>query len=195
MTSTKLQVFLEAAIFAALAIVLSMLPTNIGSSFTISLGMVPLTIYSIRHGVKAGIFAGFLWGLLHFLTGNVYILSVTQALIEYFIAFAFAGFAGLAHKNVAQAVADNNMNALSFNLIYAAFAGALARFFWHFLAGMIFWGAYALWGMNPFIFSLVLNGASGLATAVATSIVLVLIGRKYPQFFVAKRSTKSIGNS
>lgn len=184
MTSAKLQVYLEAAIFAALAIVLSMLPTNIGSSFTISLGMIPLTIYSVRHGVKAGLFAGLIWGLLHFLIGNITFLSVTQVLIEYVIAFTFAGFAGFAKAGVTKAVKTNNSKALSLNLIYASFAGTLARFFWHFVAGVAFWGAYALWGMNPFVFSLVMNGVSGLATAAATAVVLVIIGATYPKLFV-----------
>jgi type IV secretory pathway VirB6-like protein len=47
--------------------------------------------------------------------------------------------------------------------------------FWHFIAGVVFWGSYALWGMNPWIFSLVMNGVSGLATAVVTAIVAVVI--------------------
>lgn len=192
MTSKNLQVWLEGAIFAAMAIVLSLLPTNIGSSFTISLGMIPLSVYAIRHGVKAGLFAGFLWGVLHFLTGDVWILSVTQALIEYFVAFTFAGFAGVTSKKVVEAVKADNQKSLALNLSIAALAGCLARFFWHFLAGAIFWGAYALWGMNPFVFSLVMNGASGLATAVATGIALVIIGSKFPQVFVAQKNQSSV---
>ena len=186
MTSKRLRVSLEGAIFAALAIVLSLLPTNIGSGFTVSLGMIPLTIYSIRHGVKAGLAAGFLWGILHFVTGDLYVLSVPQALIEYFIAFVFAGFAGFQKNKVAAALASNNKTKLEVSLVVATFYGTFARFFWHFLAGVIFWGSYAMWGLGPVMYSLVMNGASALATAIATSLVLVAIGAKFPAVFVSQ---------
>ena len=184
MTSVRLRVWIEGAIFASLAVALSMLPTSIGSSFSVSLGMIPLTLYSVRRGVKAGLVAGFLWGILHVVTGDVWFLSVSQFLIEYFVAFTFAGFAGFARPGVVKGIQTGNSKAVTLNLIYAILLGCAARYFWHFIAGVIFWGEYALWGMSPFIYSLVMNGASAIATAVATGIVLVLVGYKYPQMFI-----------
>ncbi len=87
MGNISLRVWIEGTIVAALAIVLSMIPSNIGTGFTISLGMIPLVLYSLRRGTVAGLAAGFLWGILHYLTGNVAILSLIQGFIEYFIAF------------------------------------------------------------------------------------------------------------
>lgn len=181
MSRVKLQVLLEGAIVAALCMVLSFIPTNIGSSFTISLGMIPLTIYSLRRGVKAGVFAGLLWGLLHFLTGNVVYLSVVQVLIEYLIAFTFAGFAGMLSNKVQKIGNTVDRRGLSVSLVAAALIGCFARFFWHFVAGVVFWGQYALWGMNPWQFSFVMNGGSGLATAVVSGIVIILIVKTYPK--------------
>lgn len=42
--------------------------------------------------------------------------------------------------------------------------------------------------MNPWIFSLVMNGLSGLATAVVTAIVAVVIVEKVPQLYLPKGS-------
>lgn len=186
MMSKRLQVWIEGAIFAALAIVLSMIPTNIGSSFTVSLGMIPLTLYAIRRGVKPGLYAGLMWGLLHFLIGTVYFLSVAQVLIEYFLAFTFAGFAGFYKGSVQQALKEGNYKKLASRVVQASLLGAVARFFWHFVAGCVFWGAYAFGGMSPFVFSLVMNGASGLATGVVTGVVLVIVSRYFPEGFVPK---------
>ena len=68
-----------------------------------------------------------------------------------------------------------------------AFVGVGARYFWHFVAGVVFWGSYALWGMNPWLFSLVMNGASGLATGIVTLIVLLGIKRTIPSLFTGKK--------
>ena len=42
--------------------------------------------------------AGFIWGILHFPLGQVYYLSVVQVLIEYPIAYTFAGAAAHGFK-------------------------------------------------------------------------------------------------
>ncbi|MGF3076252.1 energy-coupled thiamine transporter ThiT [Facklamia sp. P12955] len=170
----------EAAIFAAIAVVLSLLPTNFGASLTISLGMVPLTILSLKRGFKWGLFCGFLWGLLHFPLGNVYFLSVSQVLIEYLLAFAFGGFAGLMSERFYQS--ENK----AWPLILATFIGTFARFFWHFVAGYIYWGSYAPEGMSPLVFSFIMNGASALLTSFASAIILILVYQAAPRLFDRK---------
>ncbi|RSU07408.1 energy-coupled thiamine transporter ThiT [Vagococcus entomophilus] len=177
----RLNVWIEGTIVAALAMAFSFIPTTIGSSFSISLGCIPLTVYAFRRGVKPTLFSGLVWGLLHFLTGQVYYLSVSQVLIEYLIAFTCIGFAGVVSEKLQVALAQNNGHQVTKLIIQGTFSGILARYFWHFVAGVIFWGSYALWGMNPWIFSLVMNGASGLATGVVTLIVVLVISKKWPQ--------------
>ncbi|MDU6522457.1 energy-coupled thiamine transporter ThiT [Enterococcus devriesei] len=183
---SKTRIMIEGTIVAALAFMLSLIPTTIGSSFTISLGMIPMTLFALRRGVKPALLSAFIWGILHFPAGDVYFLSVVQVLIEYPIAFTFAGFAGLYAKKVQQALMDQDLRSARKNIVYGALVGTGARFFWHFVAGVVFWGSYALWGMNPWIFSFVMNGASGLATAIITAIVAVLILEKVPQLYLPK---------
>ncbi|MGX7247549.1 energy-coupled thiamine transporter ThiT [Enterococcus raffinosus] len=182
----KTRILVEGTVVAALSLVLSFIPTTIGSSFTISLGMIPLTLFALRRGLKPALMSAFIWGILHFPASQVVYLSVIQVLIEYPIAFTFAGFAGLYAKKVQQNLAEQNMWSVRKNIILASLVGTGARFFWHFIAGVVFWGSYALWGMNPWIFSLVMNGVSGLATAIVTAIVAVLVAEKAPQLYLPK---------
>lgn len=182
----KTRIMIEGTIVAALAFMLSLIPTTIGSSFTVSLGMIPLTLFALRRGLKPALLSAFIWGILHFPAGDVYFLSVIQVLIEYPIAFTFAGFAGVYAKKVQQALVAGNQPLVRKNIIYGTLLGTGARFFWHFIAGVVFWGSYALWGMNPWIFSLVMNGISGLSTAIVTAIVAVLIAEKMPQLYLPK---------
>lgn len=180
----KSRVWIEGTIVAALALVLSLIPLQIGSSFSISLGQIPLTLFALRRGWKAGLLSGFIWGILHFPTGQVYYLSVIQVLIEYPIAFTFAGFAGLFSKRMQKNVIEGNTRGMTTTIVLGTIVGVGARYFWHFIAGVVFWGSYALWGMNPWIFSFVMNGASGLATGVVTIVVLIGIERTMPTLFL-----------
>lgn len=182
----KTRILVEGTVVAALALVLSFIPTTIGSSFTISLGMIPLTLFALRRGLKPALMSAFIWGILHFPASQVVYLSVIQVLIEYPIAFTFAGFAGLYAKKVQKALSDQDMASARKNIIFGTFIGTGARFFWHFIAGVVFWGSYALWGMNPWIFSLVMNGVSGVATAVVTAVVAIIVAEKAPQLYLPK---------
>ena len=53
---------IETAIFAALAMALSMIP-DFASWFTPSFGAIPLILFALRRGTKYGLFAGLIWGL------------------------------------------------------------------------------------------------------------------------------------
>ncbi len=73
--------------------------------------------------------AGFIWGILHFPLGQVYYLSVVQVLIEYPIAYTFAGAAGLMASNVQKSYADGNAKQIRKNIVFGALIGALSRYF------------------------------------------------------------------
>lgn len=176
MKKIKLVALIEAAFFAAIAMVLDLLPSiAIAPAVTISFSMVPIFILAFRWGFKVSFISGFLWGLLQLTTGNFYFLSVIQFLIEYFIAFAFIGFAGLFYPIIQRALQTGSKFSVSIWVVIAVFVGSLARYFWHFVAGMVFWGDYAPEGMSPFIYSLTMNGLAMLGAAVLCSIVLVLL--------------------
>ena len=110
--SKNLNIWIEGTIIAALATVLSLIPFNIGPSFSVTVGAPVMMLYCLRRGLVPGFFASFLWGVLHILIGTAYILTPLQGFIEYFIAFGFTGLAGLFTPKVQQAIADQNQKVL-----------------------------------------------------------------------------------
>ncbi len=67
----ELQVWVEGTVIAAAAMALSFIPIQTANSaFDLSLGMVPLVLYSYRRGFVPGLTAGFVWGLLSIVVGT-----------------------------------------------------------------------------------------------------------------------------
>ncbi len=184
---------IEAAFFAAFAMILDFLPSiKLSPAISISFAMVPIFILAFRRGVIAGVLSGFLWGLLQVMLGDATILTPTQFLIEYFIAFAFVGFAGLLYPVIQKNVQNGNKKVALAWVVAAALVGSIARYFWHFLAGVIFWGEYAPEGMSPVVYSFIANGTTMLGAFVFCSVVLVVLLASAPRLiqtdeFTAKR--------
>ena len=183
------QVLVEGAIFAALAMALSYIPLGDDTLFNISLGQIPLTIYALRRGTKPGLLAAFLWGMLHFL-GKAWFLNVVQVIVEYPIAFTFAGFAGLVSSQLHQAIRENKNLKARLLILEGSLIGAITRYFWHFVAGVAFWASYAKWGLSPWVYSLVINGVSGVLTGVLATAAVLVVFQLHPTFFLPKELRK-----
>lgn len=180
--NTNVKYLIEAAIFAALAIALSFIPDFAGW-FSPSYGAIPLVIFSLRRGLKYGLLAGLIWGLLHFALGKVYYLSMSQVFIEYILAFISMGLAGIFSDSLVKTLRQQKK---PFALLIALMATILAvgvRYLWHFIAGVIFWGSYAPKGMSAIWYSFTVNGTAGLLTLLVTLLALLLILPTQPQFF------------
>ena len=98
----RVRILSEASIFIALTIVLkNILPPLFqmpqGGSVSIA-GLVPLLWFALRRGLKWGVFAGFLYGLIHIFLPGSYIIDPVQGLLDYPLAFATLGLAGLIKK-------------------------------------------------------------------------------------------------
>ncbi|MET1240903.1 energy-coupled thiamine transporter ThiT, partial [Enterococcus faecalis] len=93
-----LRIWVEGTVVAAMAMALSFLPIEFANSgLDLSLGMVPLVLYSFRRGLLPGVAAGFVWGMLNIILGTAMknFLSVPQIIFEYPYAFAFGGMGGV----------------------------------------------------------------------------------------------------
>ncbi|MBP2256740.1 energy-coupled thiamine transporter ThiT [Virgibacillus campisalis] len=113
-------------------------------------------------------------------------MTPTQAFIEYFIAFTFVGFSGLFARLVKENLKENLKGRALFWVVIAIFVGSIARYFWHFVAGVIFFKSYAIEaGKSPFIFSLITNGTTFFFTALGCAIVLVLLIGRAPQLITS----------
>lgn len=185
MRNKNLQPMIEAAILAALALIIDILPLSIklSASISISFAMVPIFIASYRWGVKIGFLSGFLWGLLQIVTGDAYILTALQAFIEYFIAFAFIGLAGLFFKPIQHAIRNGNKGKLTFYIVIATLIGSVARYFWHFIAGVIFFGDAAPEGQSAVMYSFIANGITLIGAFLSCAVLLALLSTTAPHLF------------
>ncbi|MBS4176744.1 energy-coupled thiamine transporter ThiT [Lederbergia citrea] len=191
MGKISLQAMIEAAIFAAMALVLDLLPSiKFGPSISISFAMVPVFIVAFRWGVKAALFSGLLWSLLQFATGDAWILTPIQAIIDYPIAFSFIGLAGMLAPSVQKMAAEGNRNGLIMALTIGIFIGSLGRYFWHFISGVVFFGSYAKEaGKTPIVYSFVANGITMFFSFLACTIVLSIILAMRTQLLKTNKTT------
>lgn len=183
-----LVVLTEGAIIVAAAQALSFVPHDLGvSSIQVEYGLIPMAIYALRRGVKPGLTAGLVWGILDlilkgFSSGGF--LNPLQGLVEYPLAFAAVGLVGLGSVQVKNKI-QNGGNPLGLIILYSAL-GFLVKYFLHFLAGGIYWGAYAPKTMNPWIYSLVINGGSFIANMIMLIVLLVVLSRVFKRFIIVK---------
>ena len=89
--------------FGALSIALSFVLSCIrlyrmptGGSVTPG-SMLPLMLFAVSFGMSPGLLAGLAYGALQYLQGGWW-LNVWQFLLDYFLAFAALGLAGIAHN-------------------------------------------------------------------------------------------------
>lgn len=116
-----------------------------GGSVTLA-SMLPLLLFAYAYGVAPGLLIGFAYGLLQFVQGGWFVHPV-QFLLDYPLAFAMMGFAGIARK-----LPD------TWGMIPGVLAGMSLRFFCAFLTGVFFWGE-TVQGQSVWAYSAVYNGA------------------------------------
>lgn len=111
-----------------------------GGTVTIA-SMLPIFIFSYIAGPTSGLAVGLCYGMLQFFQDPFFVHPI-QFILDYPLAFAMLGLAGLSRKN----------------LYMGAFIGGTLRLVCHFLSGVIFFGEYAAEaGQNVFLYSLVYN--------------------------------------
>lgn len=178
---------IEASFFAAFAIILDLLPSiKLSPSISISVAMIPIFILAFRRGFKVSFIAGLLWGILQIAMGDAWIATPLQAFIEYFVAFACIGFAGLFYRVIQNQLRTGSRKKALGWVVVAVFIGSFARYFWHFIAGVLFFGSYAPKGMSPVLFSFLANGATMLGAAILCSIAAVFIISSAPRLIIQK---------
>ena len=154
--------------FAALSIALSFILSYIkifrmpnSGSVTLA-SMLPLMLFAASYGVGPGLLAGAAYGLLQYLQGGYFVHPI-QFLLDYPIAFALIGLAGL-YKFMPKAWSQWS--------IYAAMVlGALGRCLSATLAGIFYWET-APWA------SLVYNGAYLVPDTLICIALAIFVGKR-----------------
>ncbi|MDE6558019.1 MAG: energy-coupled thiamine transporter ThiT [Clostridia bacterium] len=142
-----------AAICIALSFALSyvkMFSMPQGGSVTLA-SLLPLMLYSYMFGVRKGVFAGFIYGVLQCVQ-TIWFLHPAQFLLDYPVAFAAIGVAGV----FAGLKKLDKLPQIKFAL-GATVAGAL-RYICHVLSGVFAFNAYAEEaGLSSWVYSLGYN--------------------------------------
>ena len=125
-----------------------------GGSITVA-SMVPLMWFALRRGLRWGVEAGIIYGLVHMvISGGVYF--PTQIILDYPLAFGALGLAGAFQKHPVVGVG----------------AAILGRFACHFISGVVFFGQYAWQGWNVIAYSAAYNASYLVPEFIVSAIII-----------------------
>lgn len=132
-----------------------------GGSVTLG-GMVPLLLIAFMYGPEVGMLSGFLYGLLNLFL-DPYFVHPVQILFDYPLPSLAIGLAGYFKDKP----------------LVGTVVAFFTKFIFHFISGLVFFGAYAAdYGMNPWIYSFVVNAPMVASDAVICMIILAIIPLK-----------------
>ena len=170
-THSQTRVLAEGAVIVALTIVLrDFLPPIYrlpqGGSVSAA-GMVPLLWFALRRGPRAGLEAGGVYGLVNMALGG-YIVDPVQALLDYPIAFAALGLAGL----------------LRTHPLLGVTLGLFGRFLAHFISGAWFFWMYVPDAAGAFdtpaiVYSAAYNGSYMIIELIISLIIIYVIQKRH----------------
>jgi thiamine transporter len=130
-----------------------------GGSITLA-SMVPLLWFSLRRGLRWGVEAGVVYGLVHMvISGDIY--YPTQILLDYPLAFGALGLAG-AFQN---------------HPVIGAGVGIAGRFVCHFISGVVYFGQYAWEGWSVYAYSAAYNATYLVPEFVVSAIIIYILLR------------------
>ena len=169
----------EGALMVALAQILGYLKlAEAPNGGSITFAMFPIILFAVRWGLRPGLMAGFLFGLLQLIFDGAYAWGWQSMLLDYLVAFTPLGLAGL-------------FRGKSWGLFAGTLAGCLARFAIHYMSGVTVYKILAPteflnWTFSsPALYSLVYNGSYMLPEGIMTTIAVVLLYKAAPQLFSA----------
>ena len=146
----------EIGVAVALAMVLQFIKVlKMPQGGSVSLEMVPVFYLAFRKGPKAGILGGALFGFGKLLV-EPYIIHPIQLIMDYPLPFAAIGLAGFFRERPLAGVS----------------LGCIARFFVHFLSGIIFFASYAPKGQSPVVYSAIYNASYIIPELIISAIII-----------------------
>lgn len=180
MKNTKVKILVEGAIMVALAFVLSCIKVfNLpwGGSITL-MSMLPIVVFSVKHGVKKGLFVAFVYSLLQFGQGVVVdglfgwgltpAMLVSCIMFDYILAYTVIGFAGMFRaKDISGCIAGTVI-------------AIVIRFAIHVTSGVVIWHSSGkIWEAfstdNELLYSFLYNGTYMLPELVFTLIGTIIL--------------------
>ncbi len=119
--------------------------------------MLPIILFAYIYGTPKGLIVAVAYGLLQLIQDN-YIVHWAQLLLDYVLGFGALALAGFFKKSI----------------IPGVIVGGLARFFFSFLSGVLFFAEYAPKGQSPVVYS-ILYQATYLVPEIVICIIITLL--------------------
>jgi len=133
-----------------------------GGSITVA-SLVPILWFALRRGLRWGLEAGFVFGLVDLaLPGSYFSQNPIEILLDYPLAFGALGLAGAFKKQP----------------IIGVGVGIAGRFVFHFISGIVFFYMYAWSGWNPVLYSAAYNATYLVPEFIISSIVIYIIAKR-----------------
>jgi thiamine transporter len=157
--------------YSGVAIALAMVLSQIklfalpqGGSITL-FSMFFIVLIGYFYGVRQGILAGIVYGLLQLVFGG-WVMHPVQLLLDYPLAFGALGLSGL-------------FSGAKHGLVKGLAIGVMGRFVFHFISGIVFFSEYTPPEWNSILYSFWYNfsytGIEGLVTAIILLVPGVII--------------------
>ena len=164
--ASETKMLAEGSVIIALTVILKdVLPPvyqfTQGGSVSVA-GMVPLLWFTLRRGLRSGLEACTVYGLVHMALPGSYIVDPVQALLDYPIAFAALGLAGLFKRYPLVGVG----------------VGIFGRFLAHFASGVWFFSQYAPAGTHPVVYSAIYNGGFLIVEFIMSATIIYVIVKR-----------------
>ncbi|MDM5213930.1 energy-coupled thiamine transporter ThiT [Peribacillus sp. NJ4] len=180
MMKNKTLFMTEVAIFASLALLLDMVSGFIFSRIwpqggSISIAMVPIFLMAYRWGIKGGMLAGLLLGLLQIVSGTAWIGTPIQGFIDYYLAFMVVGISGVFMNKFVNSYKEEKRSKAKLYGIGGMFLGSFLRFLCHFTSGIVFFGSAAPKGQPVAVYSFIYNGTYMLISFILSAIVVMML--------------------
>lgn len=190
MKNKQVRFIAEMGIFIALGLVLDLAASFYSNVIwpnggSISFAMVPIFIMSFRYGLKGGLISGFAVGTIQIIWAGSGIVHWIQVILDYSIAYAVIGLAGIASKQVLNKPVKQKV-------IYAnvtMFLVCVLRTFIHTISGYVFFkDSLSANGMSSnlalWIASFTYNIGYMLPSTILSMIVITILIVKY--FYLIK---------
>ena len=175
-----LRCLVEGAVMVALAQVLSMIKLwEMPWGGSICLSMLPIFLYACRWGLKPGLMAGFVLGVLQFILDGGFALGWQSIIGDYLVAFTVLGLAGLFRFKKS-------------SIFIGTVVGSAARFLVHYVVGATVWAMYmpeTFFGMTmttPWFYSLLYNGFYMVIDMVLCLVVFAILSKPMEKYLLAK---------
>lgn len=188
MKVSRVRLVSEIGLTVALSAVLGLLTVwQMPQGGSVSFVMLPLFVLALLRGPLVGISAGALYGIVDLML-KPYLFHPAQVLLDYPVAFAACGLAGVFAARYGALAGQQRWGSATWSALVPAIAlGAAGRYLAHVLSGVVFFSSYAVEaGQAPLIYSLAYNsfvlvsaaGSAMIAAAVLPALVRQTAGRR-----------------